>query len=596
MEELALGGGCLPTGPTPAWRAALARADAARRLGARAVGLWGWHRLRLACGLLHRRLGDAASGGAAELPGAAPAPPALPPAHAAAVLAAARVLACHADWHGAFDATAHALDLDLFAPGDVRPVWERNRLAELPLLAQAARLDPQGGHLARAAALLADWQAANPAFRGPAWACGQEAALRVLHLALALALLEADRDPPAGMRALIALHARRIAATTAYAEAQDNNHPVSEAAGLFACGLLLRDGGLAARGARRLARAVRRLVSEDGAFAQPSAEYHRLLLDTLAVAEWLRRRHGAPEFAAPFAARAAAATTWLARVTDPGTGALPKAGPCDSSRLADLGLRGEDARGSVERAARLFAGAGAGCPGDTGCAWLGLPCPAASLPRAGNWRSAGWAGFAAPGARALLRTGAPLRFRPGQADLLHLDLWDGPLNLLRDGGTGSYSPGAELAAACALLAATAGHNTIGFDGADQMRRVSRFLHAHWPRSQALPDGAAYRDHRGNTHQRRVSATGRLWLIEDAVAGPFRALVLRWRLAPAEWRLTATGAASPLATIALAADAPLTLRLAQGWESPRYGTIQPVPVLEAHARAPITRLASRIELP
>ncbi|MFH4094692.1 weeF, partial [Acinetobacter baumannii] len=79
---------------------------------------------------------------------------------------------------------------------------------------QAARLDPGGGHLRRAEALLADWMAANPAYRGPNWACGQEAALRTLHLVLALALLGADggRATP-GARALLALHGRRIAAT-----------------------------------------------------------------------------------------------------------------------------------------------------------------------------------------------------------------------------------------------------------------------------------------------------------------------------------------------------------------------------------------------
>ncbi len=77
--------------------------------------------------------------------------------------------------------------------------------------------------------------------------------------------------------------------------------------------------------------------------------------------------------------------------------------------------------------------------------------------------------------------------------------------------------------------------------------------------------------------------------------PFRSLVLRWRLAPCDWQPTARGVTSRLALIEIAADAPLTLRLARGWESRRYGTIQPVPVLEAHARAPVARLTTQIEL-
>ncbi|MBR0678797.1 heparinase, partial [Roseomonas alkaliterrae] len=249
------------------------------------------------------------------------------PGDAAALAAAAAAIP--RDWHGGFDPATPAARLDLFGPGDIRPVWERNRLLALPLLAMAARLAPADGHLAAARALLAEWRAANPPFRGPAWACGQEAALRAMHLCLALALLDATPGP--AMRALLAAHARRIAATQAYAAAQDNNHAISEAAGLFVIGLVLGDGALARRGARRLARAVARLVLPCGAFAQASPGYHRLLLDTLAIAEWFRRRHGAPPFPAPFAARAEAATRWLHRVAEPATGALPRCVAVDDS-------------------------------------------------------------------------------------------------------------------------------------------------------------------------------------------------------------------------------------------------------------------------
>jgi hypothetical protein len=61
----------------------------------------------------------------------------------------------------------------------------------------------------------------------------------------------------------------------------------------------------------RLAAHVARLVAPDGGFAQVSAGYARLLLDVLSIAEWLRRRHGAPPFPAPLAARAAALAPFL---------------------------------------------------------------------------------------------------------------------------------------------------------------------------------------------------------------------------------------------------------------------------------------------
>jgi len=569
--------------------------DAAWRLGPRPVLLAAWHRSPLARARAHRALPDLPAPAGDFLPPAAPPAPPLPPGHAAAVLAAVQRIA-PPDWHGPFPAEAPALAMDLFAPGDIRPVWERNRWSELPLLVQAARLDPAGGQLAQAEALLSDWCRRNPPFRGPNWACGQEAALRALHLALVLALLGAARDPPPGARALLALHGRRIAATPAYAMAQDNNHPVSEAAGLLACGLLLREPDWVARGAARLRAAVLRLVAPCGSFAQLSTGYHRLLLDVLAVAEWLRRHLDGPPPDPAVPERAGAATDWLRRLTDPATGATPRLGHQDGSAFADLSLAGPaDARPSLERAARLFLGRSAGFAEDPGCAWLELP-GAAPLPAPPDaWAGEGLMGWQADGVRAVLRTG-PLHFRPGQADLLHLDLWDGPLNLLRDGGTGAYNAPPGAAWWHRYFTGTAAHNALEFDGADQMPRLSRFLFARWPRTGCLPDGAWIRDHRGNRHTRRIRVEGRRWVVEDRVAGPFRSLALRWRLAPARWRAMPDGVESPLGRLAIQADAPLACALEPGWESPAYGEVRPAPILTARIRAPVSRITTMLDLP
>jgi hypothetical protein len=573
-----------PVSPAPTGGAALARArlvaDAARRLGPRACLLAGWHRLRLRSGLAALALGEVG------LPAGPLLPASLPDAGAtgdAARFAAAAEAAMPASWHGPFPADAPGLGLDLFSAGDIRPVWEANRLLALPLLAKAACLAPADGHLARAEAVLRGWIEANPPYRGPAWACGQEAALRALHVALALVLLKADRTPQPAMRALLAIHAGRIEATRAYASAQDNNHAVSEPAGLFVIGLLLGDATMAARGARGLAHAVARLVAPDGTFAQASPAYHRLLLDTLVVAEWFRRRHGAPPFDAPFADRAEAATVWLQRVMHPTTGALPRCGAVDDSALADLSLHGPlDARGSVGRAMALFWRGNA--PGQ----------PARCQPEGSRWHSTGWIGERTPRFQLLLRTATGLRFRPAQADFLHLDLALDGAPLLIDGGTGAYNPPPGCAWCTDALAGTAGHNTVQFDGQDQMPRISRFLFARWPDGEAVPGGAAIRDARGNRHERRLQVATDSVTVEDRVAGPFTQLALRWRLAPGDWRLTPDGVEGPRARLRLTADAPCRIRLAAGWHSPAYGRVEPAPVLELTAAAPVARLTTRIE--
>ncbi len=535
---------------------AKSRLDVARRLGARAVvlSLIGRGPLaRLRTGL---RLRDR------------PLPPTLP---------VPRIAAPPAE---GFDPHLPAARLRPMGGPDIRPVWEANRWAELPRLALA-------GEGARLPEFLADWFAANPPYRGPNWACGQEAALRALHLALAAAL-GGGRPDVAVMRLL----ARRIAANPAYALAQDNNHPVSEAAGLLVCGLALGETQMTRRGARRLDTAIARLVAPDGSFAQPSPAYHRLLLDVVATAEWLRRRWSGPSAAPLTLALMAAATRWLHRLACAETGALPRLGHQDGSCFADLSGAGpDDARASLERAARLFCGASAGWPADPGCAAMGLGGPVELLVEAGDWTSLGFLGRRYGRARAILRTG-PLRFRPAHADLLHLDLWDGPENLLRDGGTGAYNP-ADPAWLLYFQGAKA-HNTIGFDGEDQMPRLGPFLFAHWPETGVLPNGGWVRDRRGRFHARELQATPRGFRVEDRIAGPFSEAVLRWRLAPGTWRLTAEGVEGRM-RLAVEADAPFRLNLVEGMESLAYGQASPLPVLEVAVGAEARRLVTRLDL-
>ncbi len=570
------------------------RADAAWRLGPRPLALFLRHRARLALGLPGRALAraslewEAAEQGRflppvgmtkAGMTTAAPDAPILPTAQAARVLAAATALPTAIPGHGGFDASRPAMRLDLFAAGDIRPVWEAGRFAVPLLLAQAARIDPAGGHLDRAEAWIAGWVARNPPFLGPAWACGQEAALRALALSLALALLGAATQPPPSARALLRACARRIAATPDYAAAQDNNHSISEPAGAYAVALLLGDAAGTARQARSLGAAVSRLIAADGGFAQNSAGYARLALDVLATAEFLRRTLGAPAFPAVVTDRAAAVTCWLSRVTAE-DGSSPRLGVEDGSAFADLGLHGPgDARGSLDRAARLF-----------------LDGPLPETPA--RWRSAGCIGWREGGATALLRGGHPeggrLRFRPSQADLLHLTLRDGPLAVLRDGGTGAYNPPEPWW--WAAIAGAAAHNAVVFDGAEPMPRAGRFLLAAWPRLRALPDGAEVRDRHRNRQQRRIAVAGRRWTIEDRIAGRFRDVALHWRLPPGEWRLLPDGVDSAAARISVSADAPLTLRLDQGWESPAYGMVAPAPVLVVTGRRPLSRITTVVTLP
>jgi asparagine synthase (glutamine-hydrolysing) len=75
---------------------------------------------------------------------------------------------------------------------------------------------------------------------------------------------------------------------------------------------------------------------------------------------------------------------------------------------------------------------------------------------------------------------ASFRHRPGQADILHVDLWWRGQNVAIDAGTYSYNAAAPWDNP---LAGTAFHNTVTVDSLDQMERVGKFLWLPWLRGR-----------------------------------------------------------------------------------------------------------------
>jgi hypothetical protein len=324
------------------------------------------------------------------------------------------------------------------------------------------------------------------------------------------------------------------------------------------------------------------------------------MLDTFCIVETWRRHAGLPRFSSRWHARALAATRWLYRLVDPRTGDGPNLGANDGARLLQLTASAyRDYRPTVQLAMVLFGDARA-YPLDggwnDGLRWLGVPLPEAIAPPAASdpGSDGGFAVLRRADALAVLRY-PRYRFRPSQADALHVDLWVGGDNRLRDAGTYSYNSGAE---ALAYFGGTASHNTVQFDGRDQMPRLGRFLFGEWLRTAAIEPlaesaagttfAAAYRDHAGASHHRRVQLTDAALQVTDTIAGMQQGAVLRWRLRPGAWQLDGHAATDGTDTIAISADAPIVrAELVEGWESRHYLEKTPVPVLEIELRQPAT---------
>lgn len=499
------------------------------------------------------------------------------------------------------------------AVGDIKLIWELSRMDWVLALAQRVR-QGEAGAVQRLNAWLADWCKRNPPYFGPNWKCGQESSIRVMHLACAAMLVGQVREALPGLRELVALHLQRIAPTVQYAMAQDNNHGTSEAAALFMGGSWLaamgdgRGDGWAATGRKLLENRAARLIGEQGTFSQYSLNYHRVMLDTFCMAECWRRHLDLPVFSPLWQTKALAATRWLHTLIDPDTGDGPNIGANDGARLlqlADTPYR--DFRPSVQLAMVLFAEQRAYAedgPWNQALYWLGLALPNNVAPAPGNLQ-------ADDGGFMVLRRGAAMAllryprfvFRPSQADALHLDFWVAGHALLRDGGTYSYNTEPRW---LNYFGGVAGHNTVQFDGREQMPRLSRFLLGNWLRTEgleplkALADGtsggAGYRDDAGALHHRHVQLEDSVLRVHDRVRGFAQSAVLRWRLAPGDWLLQDVphGHAEHIKslrnnqghTLTVTADVPMArFEIVEGWESLHYLEKTPVPVLELEVSQP-----------
>ncbi len=493
--------------------------------------------------------------------------------------------------------------------GDIKVIWEASRFTWTLILARAFRLTGDQSYLETLNAWIGDWTAKNPVNAGPNWKCGQETAIRMLQVLLAAYILEQAWDPETSLIRFVTEHCCRIEPTIYYAIAQDNNHGVSEAAGLFIAGAwLLRiapDNRSLQSQAKRwykkgrywLENRVNKLVEKDGSFSQYSLNYHRVLLDTLNLVELWRRELQLTPFSRTFYNRAQAATEWLFQMIEPESGDGPNLGANDGAKLFSLCSLGyRDFRPSVQLGTILFCGGRAypTGPWDETFSWLNLsiqPKMESGLSRSSQvFRDGGFVTMHSDhddGTSAWGMIRFPnFHFRPGP-NALHFDLWFQGCNLLRDSGTYSYNANEPWQN---YFGSTESHNTIQFDGRDQMPKLSRFLYGAWLNADSVGElveingglfwEGGYTDFKGCHHKRSVFFKGAMWYVQDEVEGFEDRAVLRWRLAPDNWELQNNKCKGDLGDLTISTDKSVKrLELVQGWESRFYYEKTPLSVLE-----------------
>ena len=359
---------------------------------------------------------------------------------------------------------------------------------------------------------------ANLPNQGPNWMSAQEVALRLLAFLFAARVF--DRSPHSildrkrRLAGAMAVHAARIPATLSYARAQDNNHRISEALGLYAAGCAMPEHPQSRRwqalGWRELNQALQSQIQSDGTYTQHSMNYHRLMLHEALLAASFKRPLPTDNLT-----RLASATTWLLAQVDPFTGQTPNLGSNDGANILPLASGGfTDYRPVAQAAAYAFLKQPAFPPGawDELGLWLDLPRPDGQplpafpeSPAVHRLQDAhGWATLRA----------VHFNSRPSHADQLHVDLWWRGDNVAMDAGTYRYTAADPWDNS---LAQTFVHNTVEVNGQSQMLHAGRFLWLDWAQATTLNPSSApataitaqhdgYRQ-LGVTHQRMLKHVG-----------------------------------------------------------------------------------------
>jgi len=390
----------------------------------------------------------------------------------------------------------HWSKIDDFAFGDIKIIWEPSRFSYVYDLVRAYwRTGDE--HLSELFwRLVEDWRLHNPPQQGPNWKCGQEISFRVMAWCFGLyGFLDSPTTTPHRITMLaqmIAVSGERIEKNIAHALSMQNNHGISEGVGLWTIGVLFpefRDSSRWRERGREILEALgRELIYADGSFVQHSVNYHRLMLHDYLWSFILADLHEQP-FSDELRNRVKQAGEFLYQLQDEISGRVPYYGQNDGALVLPVNnCDYQDFRPVIQ--VIYYYSTGSRCydngTWDEDLLWLfgpeALDAPA-DVPDRVDLRAevGGYYTLRSNNGFAFTRC-ASYKHRPGQADMLHLDLWWQGQNITLDPGTYSYN---ENDPWNNPFAHTVYHNTVTIDGQSQMERMGKFLWLPWVQGDVL---------------------------------------------------------------------------------------------------------------
>jgi hypothetical protein len=496
--------------------------------------------------------------------------------------------------------------------GDVRVVWELNRLQHLTTLGRAYALTGDERYTEEFLLQLASWQEANPPRFGPNWLNAMEAAIRAINIIAAVHMFSSspnlnERAFELVLKILIA-HGSFIRANLEFTHRLSSNHFLSDLIGLFAIGMtmpeLAQSSEWVSFSTEHLLIEMERQVLADGVDYEGSIAYHRFVLEIFALFFSINREAGV-EIPSRFWDYLSAMFDFARHYLKP-DGTAPRIGDSDDGRLISFKSRPPDDHSYLMSIAAVL-----------------LKDEKFKLSRDIDEEAIWWFGSTArehfeglpvneppkskafPESQIIIQRhgdlfaiidcgdhGARGRGSHAHSDALSIEIFAHGRTFLRDPGTFVYTGSARWRN---LFRSTAYHNTVRIDGEDisQINPSQLFLLGPNVRPRVISWESNNErevldaEHRGYhrlaspvTHRRVVTFDKRegLWTIEDSFTGEGRHRFEFFFNFDAGLEVTVDDNNRAIArdqntslTIVPATDQKLEARLEPRWVSPAYGT-------------------------
>lgn len=371
--------------------------------------------------------------------------------------------------------------------GDVKYVWEASRFPQIYYFIRAYTLTNNDKYAKAYWEQIESWIEGNPYNMGINWKCGQEVSFRMFSWIFGLYVFldspESTENRIFNLVKNLYQSAIRIEHNIDFAiKAVQNNHSISEAAGLFTFGILFpffKDSKrISRKGKKYLEQEGLKQIYGDGSYIQNSMNYHRLMLQDYAWCYSLANTNDV-KFSTDLTKKIKESIEFLYQMQNKENGRLPNYGANDGALIFPLtSCDYLDYRPQLNTINYIINGDKLYESGihDEELLWFcGLDSVGSKLynlniRESKDFKIGGYYTFRGYNSFGMIR--CVNNKHQGPADMLHFDFWYKGVNVLCDTGSYSYNTRKKLKD---YFRSTKSHNTITINDEEQMKRGPRFL-------------------------------------------------------------------------------------------------------------------------